>query len=83
MILAAYVLLVLAGALFFLRLLRGPSLSDRVMALDGLLVAGVSALVVRAVESGSGTFLPVAVVLTLVGFIGTAVIARFIEGQGR
>lgn len=83
MILAAYVLLVLAGALFFLRLLRGPSLSDRVMALDGLLVAGVSALVVRAVESGSGTFLPVAVVLTLVGFIGTAVVARFIEGQGR
>ena len=83
MILAAYVLLVLAGALFFVRLLRGPSLSDRVMALDGLLVAGVSALVVRAVESGSGTFLPVAVVLTLVGFIGTAVVARFIEGQGR
>ncbi|MBK6855728.1 MAG: MrpF/PhaF family protein [Microthrixaceae bacterium] len=37
----------------------------------------------RAVESGDGSFLPVAVVLTLVGFISTATVARFIEGQGR
>ena len=42
-----------------------------------------AAIAVQAVDTGSGTFLPVAVVLTLVGFIGTAVVARFIEGQGR
>ena len=34
-------------------------------------------------DTANGAYLPVAVVLTLVGFIGTAVIARFIEGQGR
>lgn len=82
MITAAYVLLLLAGALFLIRILRGPSLTERVLSLDGLLVTGVSAIAVQAVDSGSGTFLPVAVVLTLVGFIGTAVVARFIEGQG-
>lgn len=72
-----------AGLLFGFRLFAGPSLADRVLALDGLLAAGVGALVARAVETGDGAFLPVAVVLTLVGFISTATVARFIEGQGR
>ncbi|CAN5537027.1 hypothetical protein BH10ACT1_BH10ACT1_38580 [soil metagenome] len=82
MIVATLALLALAFALFFGRLLAGPSLSDRVLALDGMIVCGIATLVVRAVDSGDGTFLPVAVVFTLVGFIGTAIVARFIEGQG-
>lgn len=82
MIVAILAVLTIAFTLFFGRLLVGPSLADRVLALDGMIVCGISTLVVRAVESGDGTFLPVAVVFTLVGFIGTAVIARFIEGQG-
>jgi multisubunit Na+/H+ antiporter MnhF subunit len=82
MIAATYVVLGLAALGFGFRLLRGPSLADRTMALDGLLVVGVSAIAVRAMQTGVGSFTPVAVVLTLVGFISTAVVARFIEGQG-
>lgn len=82
MILLVLGVLAVAFTLFFGRLLVGPSLSDRVLALDGMIVCGIATLVVRAVDTGDGTFLPVAVVFTLVGFIGTAVIARFIEGQG-
>ena len=67
---------------FAYRLLRGPTLADRVIAIDGMLVVGLSMLVVNAVDTGRGAFLQVAVMLTLVGFIGTAVVARFIEGQG-
>lgn len=76
-------LLLAAGVLFTVRLLRGPSLADRVVAVDGLLACGVATIVVRATQTGEATFLPTAVVLTLVGFIGTATIARFIERQGR
>jgi multisubunit Na+/H+ antiporter MnhF subunit len=83
MITACYVLGVLAAAGFGYRLLAGPSLADRVIGLDGLLVVGVSAITLRAMQTGEGAFLPVAVVVTLVGFVGTAVIARFIEGEGR
>ncbi len=83
MIGAAYLLSLAAGALFFVRLLRGPSLTDRALALDGMITAGVAALVVNAYATDSATYLPVAVVFTLVGFIGTAVVARFIEGQDR
>jgi len=77
-----YAVLVVAFALFTVRLGRGPSLADRVLAVDGMLVAGVGILLVNAMDTGRGAFLQVAVLLTLVGFISTAVIARFIEGRG-
>jgi multicomponent Na+:H+ antiporter subunit F len=79
---ATYLVLAAAFVCFAYRLLRGPTLADRVVAIDGMLVVGLSMLVVNAVDTGRGAFLQVAVMLTLVGFIGTAVVARFIEGQG-
>lgn len=82
MITASFVVLALASLGFGYRLLAGPSLADRVIGIDGLLVVGVSAIALRAMQTGEGAFLPVAVVATLVGFVGTAVVARFIEGQG-
>lgn len=79
MIVATFVVLALAGAAYFSRLLRGPSLSERVIAMDGLIVVGVSAIAVHAMSTGNGAFLPVLVVITLVGFVSTAAAARFIE----
>jgi multisubunit Na+/H+ antiporter MnhF subunit len=80
---ASFVVLALAALGFGYRLLAGPSLADRVIGVDGMLVVGVSAIALRAMQTGEGAFLPVAVVASLVGFVGTAVVARFIEGQGR
>lgn len=82
MIAATFAVLGLAFACFGYRLLRGPSLADRAIAIDGMLVVGLSAIVVDAANTGRGAFLQVAVMLTLVGFIGTAVVARYIEGRG-
>ena len=82
MIAAAYVALGLAAALFAFRLLRGPSLADRVIGIDGMIVCGMSLIIVRAMDTGQGAFLPAAVVLALVSFISTSVVARYIEGRG-
>lgn len=82
MIPVTYAVLALAFSLFALRLGRGPTLADRVLAVDGMLVVGVGILLVNAMDTGRGAFLQVAVLLTLVGFISTAVVARFIEGRG-
>jgi multicomponent Na+:H+ antiporter subunit F len=79
---ATYVVLSMAFVCFAYRLGRGPTLADRAIAIDGMLVVGLSMIVVDAADTGRGAFLQVAVMLTLVGFIGTAVVARFIEGQG-
>lgn len=82
MIGAAYLVLAAAFVAFAFRLVRGPTLADRVIAIDGMLMVGLGLIVVQAEDTGRGAFLQVAVLLTLVGFIGTAVVARFIEGQG-
>lgn len=75
------IVLLLAGVCFGYRLWRGPTVVDRVIAVDGMLVAGVAALVVGAMHTGITSFVPVAVVASLVGFVSTAVVARYIEGR--
>ena len=83
---AVYVLtegmLALAGLLAIVRMLRGRSFPDRAVALDMLLVVIVCAIAVDAGRSGSGIYLDVLVVAALLGFTGTALVARFIERRG-
>lgn len=75
----ALALLVLAGVLFLVRLIRGPSLANRIVALDALLLIVVSGLAVQAAITGEDTYLNAMVVAALLGFTGTGLIARFIE----
>ena len=82
MITAAFALLWLAGALLLVRVVVGPSLADRVVALDGLLIVVICGLAVNAARTDSDVFTDVAVVIGLLGFLGTAVAARFIERRG-
>lgn len=79
---ATFALLAVAGACFFIRLVRGPTLADRVVALDGLVITIVVTIVVDAIDRRSAVFLDVAVVVAFVGFVGTAAAARFIEQRG-
>lgn len=72
-------MIVIAGALIVWRLLTGPSLSDRVVALDALSLLLVSFLVLYSVASGVGAFLDVAIVLSLAAFLGTVAFARFVQ----
>lgn len=75
-------LLALAGSLTILRLLRGPSLADRIVALDATLVVLVCGIAVMSVRRGSGLLLDVLVVAALLGFTSTSLVARFIERRG-
>jgi multicomponent Na+:H+ antiporter subunit F len=78
----ALTLLALAGAVMSVRVLVGPSVPDRVVAVDALLVVVVSGLAVDAAASNRTAFVDVAVVVGLLGFVGTGVAARFIERRG-
>lgn len=77
------VLLSLAGALLLVRLLRGPSVPDRVVALDGLLIVVLNGVALQAVVQKSEAFLRVLVVVALLGFVATVTAARFVERRGR
>lgn len=83
MILASLIVLGAAGALFAARLAIGPTLADRVVGLNGVVIVGMVLLAVDAMRSDRSAFLPVLVVLAVVGFVGTAMIARFLDGRSR
>ncbi len=74
-------LLALGGAGFLTRLLRGPSLADRIVALDGLLTILVTGFVAWGAYTDRDTYLTVGVVVALVAFLGTSAFARFVEGR--
>lgn len=82
MITAAFVLLAVAAAGFLYRVVRGPSLADRIVAIDGLLLIVISALVVETARRRTDVYVDAVVVIGLLGFIGTAIAARFVERRG-
>lgn len=75
-------MLVVAAALCVIRLIRGGSLADRIVALDTLLIVTVLGLAVLAARTGQDTYLDAMVVAALLGFTGTSLVARFIERRG-
>lgn len=75
----AFLLLLAAIALAFLRLVRGPSLPDRVVALDLITILAVAYCALFAISSGHAAFLDVAIALALVAFLATVALARFAE----
>jgi len=81
MTLATFVILGIAGALFLFRLCAGPSLADRVVALNGLVLVGMGSIATHAAHTGVGSFLPTLVAIALVGPIGNGMVARYIESR--
>ena len=73
------VMLALAALVAFVRVVRGPTLPDRVVAIDliGVLIVGV--IVVEAAATGNQAFLDVAIVIALISFVGTIAYARYVE----
>ncbi|MEV1147785.1 monovalent cation/H+ antiporter complex subunit F [Micromonospora sp. NPDC049799] len=68
--------------LALIRLYRGPSLLDRVVAADMLLATMVGAVGAEAAVNRHSTTLPVLVVLSLLGFVGSVALVRFAARDG-
>ena len=82
MIVAAQLLLLIGGLGFTWRIVRGPSIADRLIAVDGLVTTLVAYVLVDAVARSTDRFLGVGLVIAFVGFLGTSAGARFIERRG-
>jgi multicomponent Na+:H+ antiporter subunit F len=76
---AAQTLLSGALVLTVLRLWRGPSLPDRILALDMLSFVAMGLLAVHVVRTGEAAFLDAAAVLGLTAFLATVALARLVE----
>lgn len=77
-----YVALSLAAGAALVRLVLGPTVPDRIVALDNLLYVVVLGIAVAAATTGEGVFLGVLVAVALLAFVGTATVARFVERRG-
>lgn len=81
-IVISYILLCLALVLAFVRLVRGPTLPDRVVALELVASLTVGFIAVSVVASGRAPFLDVAMVLALTAFLAALGFARYLEKGG-
>lgn len=72
----------LTGVCATVRVLRGPTLADRVAAFDVALIALMGGIVTGAVAEGDTVALDLLVVVAIVGFTATAAASRFIERHG-
>jgi multicomponent K+:H+ antiporter subunit F len=60
------------------RLLRGPTLPDRILALDTLYVNAMAMLVLVGVRFGTALYFEAALVIAMLGFVGTVALSKFL-----
>lgn len=73
-------IIALAGlVLAFIRLIKGPTIADRAVALDGMTIIAISIIVFIAYFSNRVIYLDVAIVYGLISFVGIVAIARYLE----
>jgi len=67
----------LAVLLSLYRLLRGPALADRILALDTMYVNTIALLVLAGLQRDSALYFEAALVIALLGFVGTVALAKY------
>ena len=75
------VLLTAAALTILTRIERGPSMLDRIVALDVLIATIIGCLAMVSAWTGRTDLVPVLVVLALVGFVGSVTLARFAASE--
>jgi len=65
--------------LIFIRLAIGPSIEDRIVALDLLAANAIGFVAVYAIQSKTTTFLDVGIIVALLAFLGTVAFAYYLE----
>jgi multicomponent Na+:H+ antiporter subunit F len=75
----SFIVLSIALVLTFVRLVKGPTLPDRVVALELLASLTVGIIAAYTVATGVPSFLDVAIVLALTAFLAAVAFARYIE----
>lgn len=73
-----FALLLGAVALALYRLFRGPSLPDRIIALDTLYVNTVALLLVHGIRSHTELYFEAVLLIAMLGFAGTCALAKFV-----
>jgi multicomponent K+:H+ antiporter subunit F len=74
----SFVLVAVAMAITFWRLLRGPDAPDRILALDTLYINAVAVAVLIGISFDTPMYFEAALAIALMGFVGTVALAKFL-----
>lgn len=74
----AFAAIGLALLLNVYRLVRGPDVPDRILALDTAYVNSIALLVLFGIQQGSTVYFEVALLIAMVGFFGTVILAKYL-----
>jgi len=70
-------LVTLSMMLVLVRLLRGPTLSDRILALDTLYINALALILLLGIAQSDQVHFEAAILIALLGFVGTVALAKF------
>lgn len=76
-------LLLIGMLLALIRLIRGPNLGDRILALDMITVLATGFVAGVAVLTGFSLYVDIAIALALVGFLATVALARYLMSRAQ
>lgn len=68
-----------SSLLVFVRFFKGPTISDRVVAVDLLVTSGIGIIAIYSILTHQPTFLDIALILALIGFLGTVAYSFYIQ----
>ncbi|GAB1406877.1 K+/H+ antiporter subunit F [Thermomonas brevis] len=77
-VVASMVLVGLSMLMALVRLLRGPTVPDRVLALDTLNVATIAQLILFGMHLGTAIYFEVALILAMLSFVSTVVLSKYV-----
>ena len=68
----------LSLAMSLWRLLRGPTLPDRILALDTLSINSIALLVLYGIRIGSAVYFEAALIIAMLGFVSTVALSKYV-----
>ena len=74
----AFGCIALAVLLNFYRLIAGPTPSDRILALDTMVINAIALIILFGIVDTSTTYFEAALLLAMVGFVGPAAYCKFL-----
>lgn len=77
-VVAAMYVVGLAMMMALVRLLRGPTVPDRVLALDTLFVATIAQMILFGMHLGTAVYFEVALIIAMLGFVSTVVLSKYV-----
>jgi multicomponent K+:H+ antiporter subunit F len=60
------------------RIVRGPDATDRILALDTMVINVIALIVLFGIASGTGVYFEAAILIAMVGFVSTVAYCRFL-----